>query len=192
MAGDRGRHRPILRPLHDHGHRIDHDRDCRSHGADASGRIIDPGCGRQSPAHVHPMRSPHRGDGLGRPDAAKDHDARRDHQCGHGCDGDGLLDKRHHPSDRDGAAGWRAARVGRSRPHRPHDACDCQYKTVRHDLSDGGFLLCGRVAGVDETARRQARPFRGDCDRQAPDRWSGRGSHLERGCDPPAFQSGLS
>ena len=36
--GHRGRHRALLRPLHDHGHRLDHDGDRRGDGADPARR----------------------------------------------------------------------------------------------------------------------------------------------------------
>ena len=52
MVRGGGRHRPLLRPLHDHGHRLDHDRDRRCHGADAARRLLDPGAGRQPYPHV--------------------------------------------------------------------------------------------------------------------------------------------
>ena len=51
VARDRGRHRAVLRPLHDHGHRLDDDRDRRRHGADAARRLVDPGAGRQPYPH---------------------------------------------------------------------------------------------------------------------------------------------
>ena len=37
----RGRHRPQLRHLHDHGHRLDHDRDRRIDRHDVAGRLLD-------------------------------------------------------------------------------------------------------------------------------------------------------
>ena len=67
----RGRHRPQLRHLHDHGHRFHHDRDRRSDRHDAARRLLDPG-GRCRPyPHGFRIRPPHRRDGLGRSDAAR-------------------------------------------------------------------------------------------------------------------------
>ena len=68
VARRRGRHRALLRPLHDHGHRLHHDGDRRRHGPDAARRLLDPGAGRQPHPHVLGMRPPHRRDGLGGPD----------------------------------------------------------------------------------------------------------------------------
>ena len=66
----RGRHRPQLRHLHDHGHRLDHDRDRRIDRHDAAGRVLDSGRRRRPHPHGFGMRPPHRRDGLGRSDAA--------------------------------------------------------------------------------------------------------------------------
>ena len=43
LAGDRGRHRALARPLHDDGHGLDDDERGRGAGADAAGRRLDPG-----------------------------------------------------------------------------------------------------------------------------------------------------
>ena len=43
LAGGGGRHRPLLRHLHDHGHRLHHDRDRRSRGHGAARRQLHPG-----------------------------------------------------------------------------------------------------------------------------------------------------
>ena len=77
VAGDRGRHRPLLRPLHDDGHGLDDDRDRRGDGPHAARRLVDPGRRRRPPADVDPVRAAHRRDGLGGPDAGEDHHARR-------------------------------------------------------------------------------------------------------------------
>ncbi len=68
VARRRGRHRALLRPLHDHGHRLDDDGDRRLDGPDAARRLLDPGARRQPHPHVLGMRPPHRRDGLGGPD----------------------------------------------------------------------------------------------------------------------------
>ena len=49
----RERHRALARFLHDHGHRLHHDRAGRSARHDAAGRILDSGGGFQSRAHGH-------------------------------------------------------------------------------------------------------------------------------------------
>ena len=69
MERDRRRHRALVRHLHGDGHRRDHDGDHRSAGADAARRLVDPGAGRQSSAHVRRRRPPHRRHGVGGPDA---------------------------------------------------------------------------------------------------------------------------
>ena len=112
----RGRHRPQLRHLHDHGHRLDHDGDCRIHRHDAARRVFDSG-GRRGP-HPHGvgMRAAHCRDGLGRSDTAQDSNPQGVRKCDHGGDGDGLLHQRDHSSDRAGAprrAGHRARRFRR-------------------------------------------------------------------------------
>ena len=52
MERDRGRHRALVRHLHGDGHRRHHDGDRRSAWADAARRLLDPGAGCQSSAHV--------------------------------------------------------------------------------------------------------------------------------------------
>ena len=75
MERDRGRHRALVRHLHGDGHRRHHDVDHGSVGADAARRLVDPGAGRQSSAHVRGRRPPHRRHGVGGSDAAEDSDA---------------------------------------------------------------------------------------------------------------------
>ena len=69
MERDRGRHRALVRHLHGDGHRRHHDGDHRSAGPVAARRLVDPGAGRQSSAHVRRRRPPHRRDGVGGFDA---------------------------------------------------------------------------------------------------------------------------
>ena len=66
----RGRHRPQLRHLHDHGHRVDHDGDRGIDRHDAAGRVLD--SRRRCRPHPHGvgMRPPHCRDGVGGSDAA--------------------------------------------------------------------------------------------------------------------------
>ena len=74
----RGRHRPQLRHLHDHGHRLHHDRDRRIDRHDAAGRVLDSGRRRRPHPHGLGMRPPHRRDGVGGSDAeARSRPARR-------------------------------------------------------------------------------------------------------------------
>ena len=42
LGGDRARHRPLRRPLHDDGHRLDHDQRRRGARHDLAGRVLDP------------------------------------------------------------------------------------------------------------------------------------------------------
>ena len=76
MVGDGRRHRAFARTLHDDGHGFDDDGDRRNAGTDLAGRVIDSGGRRQSFAHGHQVRPPHRGDGLGRFEAARYPDRR--------------------------------------------------------------------------------------------------------------------
>ena len=55
LAGDRGRHRALARPLHDDGHGLDDDvRSPRRSGCTLPGAVVDPGGRRQSLAHGRP------------------------------------------------------------------------------------------------------------------------------------------
>ena len=67
----RGRHRAQLRRLHDHGHRLDHDRDRRGDRHDAAGRVVDPRRRRQPHPHVRGVRPAHRRHGVGGPHARR-------------------------------------------------------------------------------------------------------------------------
>ena len=49
--GSRRRHRALARPLHDDGHRVDHDQRRRSAGIDAAWCCVDSSSRRESPAH---------------------------------------------------------------------------------------------------------------------------------------------
>ena len=116
LGRDRGRHRALVRHLHDDGHRRHHDGDRRGAGPGAARRVVDPGGRRQSSAHVRRRRPAHRRDGVGGPDARQDPDAGRVRQRHQGAHGDGRLDQRHHPCGRDGAPRRHPGRHGELRP----------------------------------------------------------------------------
>ncbi len=116
LERDRRRHRAFVRHLHGDGHGRDHDGDRRSARPVAARRLVDPGGGFQSSAHVRRRRPAHRRHGVGRLDAAKDSDARRLRQRHQGAYGDGRLDQRHHPCGGDGAARRGCRRHGEIRP----------------------------------------------------------------------------
>jgi hypothetical protein len=62
---DRGRHRPLVRYLHDDGHRLDDGVGGRGAGHDPADGGLDPG-GRSRPsAHGGGLRPAHRRDGVG-------------------------------------------------------------------------------------------------------------------------------
>ncbi len=109
MGRRRSRHRPLLRPLHDHGHGFDHDRHRRSAGADAARRLIDPGRRFQPHPHEHGLRASHRRDDLGGFDARPDPHCEGRRQRRHRGHGDRLLDQCRDPSCRHGAPGGRVA-----------------------------------------------------------------------------------
>ena len=103
MERDRGRHRALVRHLHGDGHRRHHDVDRRSARPDAARRLLNPGAGCESSAHVRRRRPPHRRHGVGGSDAAEDSLRRRVRQrnpCAHGAR---RLDQRDHPRHRHGA-----------------------------------------------------------------------------------------
>ena len=153
LGRDRGRHLALLRHLHGDGHRRHHDGDRRGARADPAGRLVDPGRRFQPPAHVLQCRTPHRRHGVGGPDAAEDHHPGRGRQRHPRAYGDGRLDQRHHPSDRDGAARGLDARHAALRRHLARDSGDRQCAAVG-ELPDGGFLLCRRPARADGGDRR--------------------------------------
>ena len=103
MGGDGGRHRALVRHLHDDGHGRDHDGDRGGARPDAAGRIVDPGGRFQSPAHVRRRRPAHRRHGVGGPDARPHPDAGRLRQRHQGAHVARRLDQRHHPCGGDGA-----------------------------------------------------------------------------------------
>ena len=69
LGGDRTGHRALARPLHDDGHRLDHDQRRRGARHDVAGRGLDPG-GRLAPCrHGDAHGKTHRRHGLGRSEA---------------------------------------------------------------------------------------------------------------------------
>ena len=113
---------------------------------DVAGRVLDSGRRRRPYPHGFRMRPPHRRDGLGRSDAERDPDPQGLRERHHGGDGDGLLDQRDHPSDRAGAPRRAGHRARRFRDRQPQGAGDRQRAAERRQISDGGFLLCRRLA----------------------------------------------
>ena len=67
VAGRRGRHRALARPLHDDGHGLDDDQRRRGAGPDAARRRVDPGARFASRADGDADRQAHRRDGVGGP-----------------------------------------------------------------------------------------------------------------------------
>ncbi len=101
-------------------------------------------------------RPPHRRHGVGGSDAAEDSLRRRVRQCHPRAYGARRLDQRDHPRHRHGAP--RGSRLGHAAFRRdfPTSAGDRQHHAVRQ-ISDGGFLLCGRFARADGGDARSAR-----------------------------------
>ena len=77
---------------------------------------------------------------------AEDPDPKGFRERHHGGDGDGLLDQRDHPSDRAGPPRRSGHRPRRFRDRQPQGARDRQCASERRQISDGGFLLCRRLA----------------------------------------------
>ena len=166
----RGGHRAQLRHLHDHGHRRHHDGDGRDARHDAARRLVDPGGRRQPYPHGVGDRPAHRRHGVGGPDAEEDPDPRRVPERHHRGHGGGLLDQRHHPSDRAGAPRRPGYRPRRFRARQPQGAGDRQHPPERRQVPDGGFLLCRRPAGADGA---DPRPSASRCpDRHRQDAWA--------------------
>ena len=100
LGGDRAGHRPLSRPLHDHGHRLDHDQRRRGARHDAARRRLDsrrrfPPCGDGGDD-----RQAHRRHGLGRPQALRRHQRRFDPERRRRGAGDRRLDQLRRASDR--------------------------------------------------------------------------------------------
>jgi cytochrome c2 len=155
LVGRRGRHRPLLRRLHDHGHRLDHDghRRCAIGmtlpgasaipAADANHKRMCAAVGRRIVEMVWEDLTP-----------TEDPDPRslpQRHQCRHG---DGLLDQRGHPRHRHGAAGRHRylARRFRRRAAWCRSSPMCGPSGDTYLMED--FYLCGRPAGADDSPHR--------------------------------------
>ena len=65
VGRDRGRHRPLAGPLHDHGHRLDHDRRRRGPRHDPPGSLLHPRRRLRPPTDGLDERAQDRRDGLG-------------------------------------------------------------------------------------------------------------------------------
>ena len=136
---NRRRHRPLVRHLHDHGHRRHHDGGGRGARLHAARRFLDPGARFQSPAHGHRLRPPHRRHGVGRPHARQNPQQKRRRQRHQSAYGDGRLDQLHHSFDRHRAPRRHRARHGSVRRIVARSAGDHQCAAVGF-VSDGGFL----------------------------------------------------
>ena len=145
---DRGRHFALVRHLHGDGHGRHHDGDRRGARHGAARRVVDPGARRQSSAHVRGRRPPRRRDGVGGFDAGQNSDAGGFRQCHPRAHGARRLDQRHHPRHRARAPRRHRARHGALRRDFAPSAGDRQHHAVRQ-ISDGGFLLCRRLARAD-------------------------------------------
>ena len=110
LAGRRGRHRALARPLHDHGHGVDDDQRHRGDGPHAARRRVDPRARLAPRADGHADRQAHRRDGVGGPEDPRHRRRARDRQRGdHGARAR-RLDQRDRAPDRD----RRAAPASRS------------------------------------------------------------------------------
>ena len=101
-------------------------------------------------------RPPRRRDGVGGFDAGQNPHAGRLRQCHPRAHGARRLDQCHHPRHRHGAPRRRCARHGPFRRDLAASAGDRQYHAVGQ-ISDGGFLLCRRLARADGRAEGFAR-----------------------------------
>ena len=72
LARDRGRHRPLVRHVHDDGHGLDDGGGGRSARADAAGRLVDPGGRLRARPHGRRRGPAHRRDGRGRTSRPRD------------------------------------------------------------------------------------------------------------------------
>ena len=100
LGGDRARHRPLARPLHDDGHRLDHDQRRRGARHDAARRRVDPRRRFPPCGHGGDDGQAHRRHGLGRPQAVRPDQRRFDSQRRRRGAGDRRLDQFRRPSDR--------------------------------------------------------------------------------------------
>src|SRR5271155_5735546 len=100
LGGDRAGHRPLSRPLHDHGHRLDHDQRRRGARNDVARRRLD--SGRRFPpcGDGGDDRQAHRRHGLGRPQTLRRDQQRIDPERRRRGAGDRRLDQLCRASDR--------------------------------------------------------------------------------------------
>ena len=190
VAGDGGRHRPLLRHLHDHGHGGDHDgarRDPRLH---ASRRLGDPRRRFRARPHGERLRPAHRRHDRGGPQAARRSLARLLRERRRRPDGARRLDQCDRPSDRHGRTRRHRPLARRLRPHRARRSGARQHQAVRR-FPDGGLLLRRRPAGAARHPRASTRPHRADGQRHDPRRTDRRRQGLQCRRHPPARQPGL-
>src|SRR6266540_1388356 len=110
------RHRALARPLHDDGHRFDHDLDRRSPGDDFARRLFDPGGRREPSADGHGMWPPHSRNCLGGFETERHFDDSVVRERDHDRHGHRRLNERHHSPGRDGRAGGNQTRLENIRP----------------------------------------------------------------------------
>ena len=187
MAGNRERHRAFARPLHDHGHRINHDVGVRGARFHAPRSGIDSRSRFAPRAHGLRHRSTRSGDGLGGFEASRLSHRGLVRQRSHRRAGDRWLDQRLGASHRPGAPRRRPADAGSFRSTLAFHALDRQH-SPRRKISDGGFFLrrwASRRACKDQrsTLTRRAHGERQDARVQHR-----RGRGLQRRCDPAARQ----
>ena len=116
-----GRHRPLGRHLHDHGHGLHHDLHRRGARPDAARRLLDPGRRRRASAHGLGLRTAHRRDDLGGPEALRHHRPPLGRERARGAQRARGLHQRHDPPRRHGAPGGpadHAARTSTTSPRR--------------------------------------------------------------------------
>ena len=167
-----GRHRPLARPLHDHGHRLDHDVSGRGPRYDAARRGVDPGRRLGALPDGRGQRRADRADGVGRPDPGGDPHPGGVRGCRRYRAGPRRLHQRADPPGRDGRPGRRRADPGRLRRDLPPGSRAGQHPPQRR-VPDGGLLLRGRPARAARPAGHRAR-------RAAPGPPHGQRGHVRR------------
>ena len=137
--GDRGRHRPLVRHLHDDGHGVHDGGGGRSARHDAAGRRRHSRGGLPPPSSRRRDRPAHRRDGVGGPEAVRVDVHGGVRECHHRSRGGRRIHERDHPSRRDGAPRGGIARSRSLRRAVPPDAAAGQYPALRR-VPDGGLL----------------------------------------------------
>lgn len=137
-AGERAR--PLARPLHDDGHRLDPHRRRRGARRHRPRRLLHPGRRLRSRPDGRAVGPPDRRTGVAAAEAVVDPHrgrvrGRRRHRPRAR-----RLHQRRHPSDRDGGPLRHQAHPRRLRPHRPHRARAGQ-PAARREVPHGGLPL---------------------------------------------------